>query len=163
MGQGGFYSNQFRERLIAERTRRGWTQSELSVMMRKRGCPCYISTIGKLEAGVRGVRADELAVLADIFGTSVDALIGRKSSGGDLMWAVSKLTAAAQKAVGDISNMANRVEGDVDDVRHYAQFDKHSVGDLIDAGLNAYQLLQETGKALKDLANQFPVGSRSEE
>ena len=109
MGQAGFYSNQFRERLIAERTRRGWTQSELSVMMRKRGCPCYISTIGKLEAGVRGVRADELAVLADIFGTSVDALIGRKSSGGDLMWAVSKLTSAAQKSLSEVNDLASRL------------------------------------------------------
>jgi len=90
----------------------------------------------------------------------VDALIGRKSSGGDLMWAVSKLTSAAQKSLSEVNDLASRLEGEVEDVKYYARFSKHSVGDLINAGLGAYKLLVECRQALQDLANQFPVGSR---
>lgn len=159
MGKTGLPGDQFRQRLIAERERRDWTQTQVADMLKQRGVPgVYASTIAKLEAGTRAVRVDELWGLADIFGISVDALIGRKSSGSDLIWAVSKLTSAAQKAINDVNGIGQRIAGEMKDVHHYAQFDSHPVDVLIDAAASACHALEDARKALKELANQFPLG-----
>lgn len=159
MGNQGVFGDQFRQRLVAERERRGWTQAQVAAMLEQRGALGTIATtIAKLEAGNRAVRVDELAALADIFGISVDALIGRNSAGSDLVWAISKLTTAAQKAVNDVSGIGQRIAGEMQDVRHYAQFDSHSVDNLIHTGIVTCNMLAAARNSLRELADQFPLG-----
>lgn len=160
MGKTEYFGDQFRQRVRAERERRGWTQSQVASMIERRGVPGAIATtIAKLEAGNRAVRVDELAALADIFGISVDALIGRNSAGSDLVWAISKLTSTAGKAINDVSSIGQRISGEMQDVRHYAQFDSHSVDNLIHTGITTCNMLAAARSSLRELADQFPLGS----
>ncbi|MGO9154344.1 helix-turn-helix transcriptional regulator [Mycobacterium sp.] len=61
-----------------ERDRNDWSQADLSKLLQRRGLEhIYPTTVAKIESGERAVRIDEAAALADLFGVSVDALLGR--------------------------------------------------------------------------------------
>lgn len=155
MGSQGLAGDRFRLRLKAERERRGWSQGELA----EKVGGCYASTIAKIEAGHRGARIDEVDALADIFGISVDVMIGRTGRSADLAWAMSKLTSNAQKFVLEISGLRQRLAGDVEDV--VALINTRQVADRIretlDAVETADRLLVATETTLNTLANQFPI------
>jgi transcriptional regulator with XRE-family HTH domain len=60
----------------------------------------YPSTVAKIENGDRVARIDEISAVADVFGMSLDTLIGRSTDrGGDEMRAFRSLLNAAQQAV----------------------------------------------------------------
>lgn len=115
----------------------------------------YPSTIAKIEGGNRGVRVDELATLADVFGISVDALMGRASSGTDLVWAMNRLSSDAQKSAGEVSAIMDRLNSEVDDVLEYATDDTRP-SDLLDSGFKALAALQTAVNTLTELAGEFP-------
>lgn len=156
MGQQGDAGDRFRQRLRAERERRGWSQSELAA---KVSAGCYASTIAKIEAGSRAVRIDEIDAISDIFGISVDVLIGRTGRTADLAWAMSKLTSNAQKYATEILGLRQRLAGDVEDV--LALVNSREIGERIRESLDAVQaasqLLVATEVTLNTLANQFPI------
>jgi transcriptional regulator with XRE-family HTH domain len=82
----------FRQRVKAERNRLGWTQTELAEKLSANGVHAKWSSIAKLESGARGVRLDEAAAIADVFGTSLLALMGRRPKpAGDLHYTVETL------------------------------------------------------------------------
>lgn len=147
--------DQFRQRLRDERERRGWSRAALTVMLEKRGVWVHPTAIAKIENGTRSVELSMLWALADIFGVSVDALIGRAGRGGDLAWAASKLTANAQKAASEIDMIAHRLRTEYDEV--WAMLGRESTSPLLEVGGSALMQLSLASSALNDLANQFPL------
>src|ERR1700742_3389366 len=101
MGKSGSVGYLLRNRIRDEREHRGWSQAELAQALVTRGMIGHTSTIAKIELGLRGVRIDELCAFADLFGMSVDTLLGRGGT-NDLAWAISKLTGNAQKIAVEI-------------------------------------------------------------
>lgn len=149
-------SDQFRQRIRDERERRGWTRHALVDMLAVRGVYVHPTTLAKVETGDRGVRLDMLWALADIFGVSIDTLIGRGGHSSDLAWAASKLTSNAQKAAGDIAAIAHRLQGEYDEV--WSMLGQHGRrGPLVMSGAAALAHLRQAREALNKLAGQFPL------
>lgn len=79
MGRQSPAENRFRKRVRDERERRGWSQSDLSKLLQENGShSIYPSTVAKIEAGDRRVAIDEAQAIAELFGVSVDSLLGRQ-------------------------------------------------------------------------------------
>lgn len=128
MGQQGVVGDLFRLELKAERGRRGLTQAGLAEVVHERyDLPVYRSTIAKIESGERDVRIDELMAFADLFGVSVDTLLGRAGTGTDAVWAASRLTSEAQRMVADVQAMHAKLEAGVSELRTYAEQDRKFV------------------------------------
>lgn len=85
---------------------------------------------------------------------SADALLGSETA-TDLAWAVSKLTASAQKIAGEVSTLRLRLINEAEDVHHYAD-DFHAV-DIKEATYAAAAALENARCSLNRLANQFPL------
>ncbi len=78
MGKRKWTDDHFSNRLKTEREQRGWSQAEMAKMLRDNGIePMHWTTVAKIEKGTRSVRIDEAAGIADLFGTSVDVMLGR--------------------------------------------------------------------------------------
>jgi transcriptional regulator with XRE-family HTH domain len=120
MGIQGRIGDQFRKRLKAERTRqdRKWSQEDLARMLLDRGVDgIYATTIAKIEAGDRAVRIDELTAMADIFGVSVDTLLGRKRSAQrDLYSLLDALTNAVFLARTELHRTAKTLQDRLEDI-----------------------------------------------
>lgn len=159
MGKKESIASQFGQRLKAERERRAWSQGDVAERLYAKGLPVYATTIGKIEAGKRAIRIDELSAVADLFGVSVDALIGRESSANDLVWTISRITSTAQKCVNEVNSVGERIFGELQDVIHYAAQGPHSVNGLIDTADRAVTALKNARSALSDLADEFPMGN----
>jgi transcriptional regulator with XRE-family HTH domain len=112
MGKGKWTEDHFAKRLRAEREHRGWSQAEMAKMLSGKGIAMHWTTIAKIEKSDRSVRIDEAAGIADLFDTSVDALLGRKvRPGNDLAYTLravlntarqsAEQTAAIADALGD--------------------------------------------------------------
>jgi transcriptional regulator with XRE-family HTH domain len=143
-------TERLRQRIRDERERRGWSQHALGAKL-----SVHSTAITRIEQGSRAIQVDELIALADIFGLSVDALLGRNPGTSDVLWAVSKLTSNAQKIAGEIVNLQLRLHGDLDDVRSAG--DKPGVRDIRSATLIVIDRLDDVKTALLNLANQFPI------
>lgn len=101
--------DRFREHVRRERERREWTQADLAKRLHANGLEHIIaSTVAKIEAGTRAVRIDEANVIANVFETSVDALMGRTSldDGGNLANEVRMAERALIMAQIDIQSVA---------------------------------------------------------
>jgi transcriptional regulator with XRE-family HTH domain len=70
----------FARQVRTERERRGWTQDDLAKQLTDKGIDTYASTVAKIESEKkpRAVRLAEAAAIADLFGVSVDSLLGRR-------------------------------------------------------------------------------------
>jgi transcriptional regulator with XRE-family HTH domain len=79
MGLNDLAESRFRENLRRERDSRKWSQAHLAQLLSAKGLAVYPTTIAKVEAGERAARIDEVVAIADVFGVSVDALLGRSS------------------------------------------------------------------------------------
>src|SRR5258705_8927715 len=77
MGKNERAAAYFRKQVRAERERRGWSQSQVAELLRGKGFRVHTTTIAKIEAGDRAVPIDEASAIADVFGTSLDRLLGR--------------------------------------------------------------------------------------
>ena len=88
--------HRFGELVKKERDRkdRKWTQRELADKLADKGINMHWTTIAKIEkGGERSVRIDEAAAFADVFGVSVDHLLGRRARpGADRDFALRQLT-----------------------------------------------------------------------
>ncbi|OBI52962.1 hypothetical protein A5706_22960 [Mycobacterium sp. E796] len=138
----------------AERGRRAWSQAELSDRLRAKGLEHMLpSTVAKIENGDRAVRIDEANAVADIFGISVDELLGRSPAGGNLVWSASRLTGLARNSAGHMSDLIETVTDELQDVRYYAAFDPptDSVDDLIVSTEAVLSALEEARRTLDTL------------
>lgn len=69
----------FRENIRTERQSRKWSQAHVAKLLTDKGIGgIFTTTIAKIELGERPAKLNEAAALADVFGVSLDALIGRR-------------------------------------------------------------------------------------
>jgi transcriptional regulator with XRE-family HTH domain len=124
MGLRGRMETHFRKRLKDERDRRGWSQEELAKRLGERGVAVHASTIAKIETDARAIRLDEAAAIADLFGLSLDTLLGRKAVEDNQGHAISVLAEEAQRLISDLSQIRDRLDRAYRDLE--AQFDSTS-------------------------------------
>ena len=101
MASTKWIDDRFGNRLKAERERRGWTQPELAQMLSNKGIePMHATTIAKIEAVRRSVRINEAVGIADLFGVSLDSLLGLKwrPKGDEIDYALRVLHDAARQS-----------------------------------------------------------------
>lgn len=152
--------DRFREELRTARVRAGWSQAQLAEVCNERyGMGIHGSGIAKIEAGDRDVRIGELAAFADLFGASTDAMLGRQSGENDVLWAASKLSTNAQKAVADVVALKNRTSDDAQDLWTYAERDgkQAAAKRLVDLATTACAALEDARIKLIALSTEFPL------
>jgi transcriptional regulator with XRE-family HTH domain len=110
MGLQGRMETHFRKRIKDERDRRGWSQEELARRLGEHGVAVHASTIAKIETDARAVRLDEAAAIADLFGLSLDALLGRNTLEDDGDHAMNVLAEDAQRLLADLSQISDRLD-----------------------------------------------------
>ena len=98
MGANELVESEFRDTLKRERKERGWSQAHMANLLKDKGLTVYPTTVAKIEAGERAARIDEVVAVADVFGVSVDALLGRSArrQRGDKGLTVSALAQLTQ-------------------------------------------------------------------
>lgn len=67
----------FRDNLRRQRESQGLSLAQLAKLLQDKGLKVYPTTIAKVEYGERPAKLDEVIALADVFGVSIDALVGR--------------------------------------------------------------------------------------
>lgn len=116
MGSGSALQVQFRKSVRLERERRGWSQSYMAKLLTDRGIDSiYPTTVAKIESGDREVKLDEAAALADLFGGSLDWLLGREPDDTTLTFAVGNVASYAASAA-DKTLTALRTAGELDEI-----------------------------------------------
>jgi transcriptional regulator with XRE-family HTH domain len=122
----------FRKRLVSERELRGWSQAEVANRLKDNGIDwIHSSSIAKIETDKRSVQLAEAIGLADLFGLSLDALLGRKGMEDDASHAMTVLADEAQKAAVDLAEIRERLRLAYQDLRaqfDFAGFEKHVGG-----------------------------------
>jgi transcriptional regulator with XRE-family HTH domain len=162
MGKQGAIGDRFSRLAREAREARSWTQSTLAKKMTEGGCPMHWTTIAKIEKGERSVRIDEASVLADLLGTSVDAMLGRPTDDADLLWAISKLSSSAHKMINEIASLQRRLRADAQDVHDYAERGQ-KLNDIAPTLVAVKYLDDALGLAAKraiGLAGEFPLPGR---
>ncbi len=98
----------FAQRVKSEREARGLTQRKFAEML-----GWHWTTAAKVENGQRSVRVDEAAMIADLFGLSLDVLLGRKVN---LRTDVAYILRGMQR---DASKAAHEIGGVLDDIEDW--------------------------------------------
>jgi transcriptional regulator with XRE-family HTH domain len=108
MGKRKWIEDHFSKHLRTERDSRGWSQTEMAEMLSDKGIPMHWTTIAKIEKNDRSVRIDEAAGIADLFDTSVDALLGRKvRPGNDLAYILRAVLNTARQSAEQTAAIAD--------------------------------------------------------
>ena len=146
-------ASHFRRTVRQERERRGWSQKELAQRLTERGVPIDASAIAKIESNKRArvVRLDEAAALADLFGLSIDTLIGRRTGfGDDLLFALRGLLEVARQSTQQLQITAADLQARFRDLAPY-EFGGRK--DLVFLGNEAGDALDKAIWKLMQLAN----------
>ena len=110
----------FGKRVRDERERRGWSQEELAKRLTDKGIPVYASTIAKIESKEkpRAARLGEAAGIADLFGVSLDSLLGRKprKADRDLGYALGALLDAVSTSQTELRRTFGSLRDRLDDI-----------------------------------------------
>jgi transcriptional regulator with XRE-family HTH domain len=122
----------FGKRVREERDRRDWSQEELAKRLTDKGITVYPSTIAKIESErkPRPARLAEAIGIADLFGMTLDNLLGRPDD-STLTFALTTLCSYAGDAQCQIQQ-ARKVSADIDDQLESveATFDLPGIEDL---------------------------------
>ncbi len=111
--------DRFRERMTYERKQRGWPQAEVAEMLTARGIDkMHHTTVAKIEGGDREVKLDEAAALADLYGLSLDAVLGRvqASPGSELVHGIRVLRDQAREHQADVRTIYIKLANQAIDV-----------------------------------------------
>lgn len=104
MANRKWINDHFSNTLKRERDKQEWSQAELAKRMSDKGIDMHWTTIAKVEKGERSVRIDEAAAFADVFGVSVDMLLGRRARPkSDLAHALRTALDTGQQAAWQVS------------------------------------------------------------
>lgn len=99
----------FVNRVRSERKRHGWSQADLAEKMAARGLRAHPTTVAKIEAKKpadrRAVRLDEAAVLADIFGLTLDEMLELRRYAQTS--ALAEFAAAVSTSQGQVNEIAS--------------------------------------------------------
>lgn len=110
----------FREALKRHRKDRGWTQAQLEKELAQRKIHLHWTSIAKIEKGDRAVKIDEAAAIAEVFGVSVDALLGTQPPDDTtLTYALANLTSYA----GDCQRQIRQAQGIAADITEQVEDD----------------------------------------
>ncbi|MGO8853693.1 MAG: helix-turn-helix domain-containing protein [Mycobacterium sp.] len=151
----------FGTKVRIERERRGWSQEELAKRLTENGIPVYSSTIAKIESlkKPRAVRLGEAAGIADLFGISLDGLLGRHAGpGSDLWFALRALADSSQRSAIEVMGIATAMRDRLVDLIIY-EFDGRDL--LTSEGNRAAGALLEATEALMKLA-KFQLSPEAE-
>ena len=81
MASSKWVDKQFGQGLKKVREERHWTQPQMADMLSDKGiAPMHSTTLAKIEAGTRSVRINEAVAIADLFGLSLDGLLGQAAT-----------------------------------------------------------------------------------
>jgi transcriptional regulator with XRE-family HTH domain len=109
----------FGKRVREERSRLGWSQEELAKRLTDNGIPIYNSTVAKIEneRKPRAVRLGEAAALADLFGVTLDSMLGRRqgTSEDELAYNVRVLRDNARQHLADVGGIMSAITDAVAD------------------------------------------------
>lgn len=110
MGRRERTESYFGKRVKTERESRKWSQAKMANVLSDTGIPMvHPTTIAKIEAGDRAVRIDEAAAIADVFGVSLDALLGRKGMEDDASHAMTTLADEAGQLMPVVTQVRERL------------------------------------------------------
>lgn len=105
----------FGKRIKSQRENRKLSQAQMARILSNRGVPIHATAIAKIESGDRSVRINEAAAFADLFETTVDALLGRIGPDrSSLEFALVVLSDYASDAARQIAQ-SERVVSDIED------------------------------------------------
>jgi transcriptional regulator with XRE-family HTH domain len=144
----------FSKRLKTERERRKWTQADIAKRLRGKGIHVTSTAIAKMEAEKpslrRSVKISEAAGIAELFGVSLDSLLGRRVGvENDLSNALGALQHAAEKATWEIGVIHGYVQHGFTELEPY-QFESRQ--DLDSEGHRALDALLAAQDALANVA-----------
>jgi transcriptional regulator with XRE-family HTH domain len=113
-GSGGEGSeDRFSRRVKFERESRGLSQADLAKLLSEKGLRAHPTTIAKIESRdtdrPRSIRLDEAVALAEVFGTSVDELLGQVRT-FDRRAAVDRVVKVAADAMRGIAHALDPLE-----------------------------------------------------
>jgi transcriptional regulator with XRE-family HTH domain len=140
----------FSKRLKAEREDRKWTQAELAKLLDDRDVPMHWTTIAKIEKGERSVRIDEAAAIAEVFGVSVDALLGRTVGvESDLAYMLRALLDTARQSSAQLMAIGGALQSRFRDLESF-EFDGRET--VYEEGGRAGDALEKASSALLRLS-----------
>jgi transcriptional regulator with XRE-family HTH domain len=157
MGRKKWTDDYFGKRLRRERDSRGWSQAQLAKMLSDKDIPMHWTTVAKIEAGDRSVRIDEAAGIADLFGVSVDGLLGRRPRPkADLFMALRGVLEAARSAAWQVSALETGLR---DQLAELTEADSgEGYAELITDGGLAADALAEAGRVLARVGERPDAG-----
>jgi transcriptional regulator with XRE-family HTH domain len=141
----------FRERVRDERRRRGWTQVNVAKMLSDKGFDDINNTVvSKIERGERMVRLAEAVGFADVFGVSLDYLLGRNPDvDRNRAFLLRCVRDTSRNAVGQLGALAATIRDSFADLSGF-EFDGHA--SLAAEGRRASEGLEEAMNALMSIA-----------
>jgi transcriptional regulator with XRE-family HTH domain len=143
---------QFGRRVFNQRKRLGWSQDELAKRLSEKGLPVYASTIAKIESKhkPRAVRLAEAAAIADLFGVSMDTLLGRSvAPEADEMYTLRALLDTAQQAAWQLSGVEQSLRDQVAQLAAFAP--KGHTKTISDECARACDMLAQTHGLIRDI------------
>jgi transcriptional regulator with XRE-family HTH domain len=151
MSKPKWIEDYFRNQLRDQREQKHWKQEDLADKLSAKGIPMHWTTVAKIEKGSRSVRIDEAAAIADLFGISVDAMLGRRARPrADQGHA---LTVAADTAIRSSDALINVMSAVRDRINDLSAFESLPARDKLIVGYErAYGLLVDADGALTGVA-----------
>lgn len=147
-------ATQFGKRLRTERERRGWSQAELAKLLAGKGIPAHPTTIAKLEAAERHAKMRELVGLADIFGMSVDTLLGRRTASSNASRVRTAFTRDVLSAWNTLSDLHFQLDASFADIatvdRELAQYRKVVLRQVDRLSVALFSVMSTTNRPMPD-------------
>lgn len=138
-------NDEFSQRVRDEREAKGWTQRQLAELL-----GWHWTVVAKVENGQRSVKVDEAADIADLFGVSVDTLLGRKVGlQNDVTHVLRGLQHVAGQATVDVGRILGGIQSWTAELERYHFTDWQ---DLNTALGKAQTALGEAQTALWDIS-----------
>jgi transcriptional regulator with XRE-family HTH domain len=143
----------FRKRIANLRNERDWSQAEVAKKLTAMGIDnMHNTTVAKIEAGDREIKLDEAAALANLFGLSVDSLLGRSQGAHqDLLYALGAL----EDAVFTSRNELDRVSKSLQERLHEIPADYEGYESLAQPVREFSSRLKAARVALDKLVDRF--------
>ena len=124
---------------------KGWTQPQMAERL-KMGP----TVLAKIEKGTRSVRMDEAVAIADLFGVSLDSLLGRRAGAeGEVADILASLQLAAGRAGQDLGAIHSTIESWLLELGGDIGFEGYK--DLRASGDTALKALREAQAALQSI------------
>jgi transcriptional regulator with XRE-family HTH domain len=158
MARGERTAVELRRQIIKRRKLLELSQAELAKRL-----GMHYTTVSKIEAGTRAVSVDELIGLAELFGTTTDALLGVHNDAvertrNDLAWSAGALRTFARDAARQLVELAARLDAHTADLRHCSALDGSDAADyLLEVATKALPLLDTPREALQAIADAPPA------